>query len=98
MQNTVLGENSTLNCIITDKNVVIRDKKTGDDVFVNSVKFEENIVPDVNGMNITDAVYLLESMGWKVRFDGYGKVESQSVEPNTELEKGSVINLVLSSK
>ncbi len=28
MQNTVLGENSTLNCIIADKNVVIRDKRT----------------------------------------------------------------------
>ena len=27
MQNTVLSENSTLNCIIADKNVVIRDKK-----------------------------------------------------------------------
>ncbi len=27
MQNTVLGENCTLNCIITDKNVVITDKK-----------------------------------------------------------------------
>ena len=27
MQNTVLGENSTLNCIITDKNVVIKDKR-----------------------------------------------------------------------
>lgn len=27
MQDTVLGENSMLNCIITDKNVVIRDKK-----------------------------------------------------------------------
>lgn len=27
MQNTVLGENSTLNCIIADKNVVIKDKK-----------------------------------------------------------------------
>ncbi len=27
MQNTVLGENSTLNCIITDKNVTIRDRK-----------------------------------------------------------------------
>lgn len=27
MQNTVLGENSTLNCIITDKNVVVRDKR-----------------------------------------------------------------------
>lgn len=27
MQNTVLGENCTLNCIITDKNVAIRDRK-----------------------------------------------------------------------
>ncbi len=27
MQNTVLGENSMLNCIITDKNVVIKDRK-----------------------------------------------------------------------
>ena len=27
MQNTVLGENCTLNCIIADKNVVVRDKK-----------------------------------------------------------------------
>ncbi len=27
MQNTVLGENSTLNCIIVDKNVTIRDRK-----------------------------------------------------------------------
>ncbi len=27
MQNTVLGENSTLNCIIADKNVLIRDRR-----------------------------------------------------------------------
>ncbi len=27
MQNTFLGENSTLNCIITDKNVVVREKR-----------------------------------------------------------------------
>ena len=27
MQNTVLGENCSLNCIITDKNVTIRDRK-----------------------------------------------------------------------
>ena len=28
MQNTVLGENCTLNCIITDKNVTVTDRKT----------------------------------------------------------------------
>ena len=52
----------------------------------------------MKGMNVTDAVYVLESMGWKVKFDGYGKVKSQSVKAGTELRKGSVINLVLSSK
>ena len=73
-------------------------EQSDDEIFVNTVKFEENIVPDVIGMNVTDAVFLLESMGWKVRFDGYGKVKSQSVKPDAELRKGSFINLTLSSK
>ena len=68
------------------------------EIVVNPVIFEENIVPDVKGMNITDAVYLLESMGWKVNFEGYGVVKSQSVKPHTELKKGNVINLNLSAK
>ena len=72
--------------------------QANDELFVNSVEFEDNVVPDVKGMSVTDAVYLLESMGWKVKFEGYGKVKSQSVKPNSELRKGSVINLVLSSK
>lgn len=70
-------------------------EQTDDNVFVNAVEMEENKVPDVKGMNITDAVYVLESMGWKVKFEGYGKVKSQSVKAGTELRKGSVINLVL---
>ena len=27
MQNTVIGENGTINCIIADKNVTIKDKR-----------------------------------------------------------------------
>ena len=73
-------------------------KQSDEDIFVNTVEFEENIVPDVKGMNITDAVFLLESMGWKVKFEGYGKVKTQSVKAGAELRKGSVINLTLSSK
>ena len=81
-----------------ENNEWVSVEQDDDVVFVNSVKFEENVVPDMKGMNVTDAVYVLESMGWKVRFDGYGKVKSQSVKAGTELKKGSVINLVLSSK
>ena len=73
-------------------------EQTGGNVFVNAAEIEDNKVPDVKGMNITDATYLLESMGWKVKFEGYGKVKSQSVKAGTELKKGSVINLVLSAK
>ena len=73
-------------------------EQTGGNVFVNAAEIEDNKVPDVKGMNITDATYLLESMGWKVKFEGYGKVKSQSVKAGTELKKGSVINLVLSVK
>lgn len=67
-------------------------------VVVNAAKIEENKVPDMKGMNVTDAVYVLESMGWKAKFEGYGKVKSQSVKAGSELKKGSVINLVLSAK
>lgn len=69
-----------------------------DKICFNSVKLDDDLVPNLNNMNITDAVYLLESMGWKVKFDGYGKVKSQSVEANTELEKGKTIYLALDTK
>ncbi len=78
-----------------ENNEWISVEQTGDNVFVNAAEIEDNKVPDMKGMNLTDAVYLLESMGWKVKFEGYGKVKSQSVKAGTELKKGSVINLVL---
>ncbi len=65
---------------------------------VKHVVFEENKVPDVKGMNATDAVCLLESMGWKVTFTGYGRVKTQSVRAGSDLKKGSVINLTLNTK
>lgn len=69
-----------------------------DVINVNPVKVNDSVVPNVKGMNVTDAVYLLESMGWNVSFNGVGKVKSQSVKPDTELKKGSLIKLELSSK
>jgi cell division protein FtsI (penicillin-binding protein 3) len=41
-------------------------------------------VPDVRGMGLTDAVYVLEKRGLKVSTTGYGKVVSQSVLPGTK--------------
>jgi cell division protein FtsI (penicillin-binding protein 3) len=41
-------------------------------------------VPDVRGMGLSDAVYVLEKRGLKVSTTGYGKVVSQSILPGTK--------------
>jgi cell division protein FtsI (penicillin-binding protein 3) len=53
-------------------------------------------VPDVSGMTLRDALYLLGNQGLKVRKVGLGRVEKQSLEPGTPIQKGSVITLTLS--
>ena len=64
-------------------------------VTIKSLDLDKNLVPDLTGMNVMDAVYLVESMGWKVQFNGRGLVESQSVKAGTKLEKGKNIILKL---
>ena len=64
-------------------------------VTIKSMDLDKETVPDLTGMNVMDAVYLLESMGWKVGFSGRGLVESQSVAAGTKLEKGKIIVLKL---
>lgn len=76
----------------------VKVNAVADNVYVNPVEIEEGKIPNVIGMNATDAVGLLESMGLKVTFSGFGRVKSQSVKAGSELRKGSVINLVLSAK
>ena len=52
-------------------------------------------VPSVIGMGAKDAVYLLESLGLKVKITGIGKVRSQSIPAGNTLQKGRTIQLRL---
>lgn len=52
-------------------------------------------VPNVKGMPLSDAVYLLENMGMKVRVTGSGKVLKQSVAAGKNITNGETIKLVL---
>lgn len=53
-------------------------------------------VPNVKGMSAMDALSLLENLGLKVKVDGVGKVQSQSLKNGAKLEKGKTITLKLS--
>jgi cell division protein FtsI (penicillin-binding protein 3) len=54
------------------------------------------VMPNVKGMGLKDALYLLEKMGLKVAVKGKGRVANQSVSPGAMLEKGAVVVLELS--
>lgn len=56
----------------------------------------ENKVPNVMGMGLRDAIYLLESQGFEVKPNGRGKVVKQSIQPGSDIHKGQQIILELS--
>lgn len=55
----------------------------------------KNQVPNVLGMTLRDALYLLESRGLHVTFEGKGRVKSQSLQPGVNATQGGQINLLL---
>ena len=56
------------------------------------------LIPDVRGMGAKDAVYLLESLGLRVRLSGVGTVVSQSLPNGAYAHKGQTILLTLEHK
>lgn len=54
-----------------------------------------NTIPDVVGMGLKDAVYLLENRGLKVTATGRGKVVNQSLAGGTNINKTQTISLIL---
>ena len=56
---------------------------------------EQGIMPDLKGMNVRDAVYILEKQGVKVNFSGKGRVVSQSILAGAVLKRGQRVSLKL---
>lgn len=56
---------------------------------------DPDLVPDVRGMGLKDALFVLESRGLRVRFSGRGAVVQQSVAPGTRIAAGREVTLNL---
>ena len=57
---------------------------------------KKQVMPNVKGMGLKDALYLLENMGVKVSVKGRGKVANQSIAPGGTVAKGVAVLLELS--
>ena len=65
-------------------------------VFWKSNETKGDRMPDVRGMTLRDAIYVLENMGLEVKVSGRGRVEQQSLMPGTKILRGTNIKLELS--
>ncbi len=72
-------------CVTTGKNLTIN---------VNA-DTEQNVVPDVRGYGLRDALFRLEKLGLKVKVKGLGRVTQQNLEPGHQFKKGDAIELIL---
>jgi len=74
-------------------------KTTTDKVFLEVRKVERDLkngnMPDLRGMGIQDAIYLLETYGLIVESIGSGAVVLQSILKGEPFKKGSIIKLEL---
>ncbi|MBA2421936.1 MAG: transpeptidase family protein [Chitinophagales bacterium] len=61
-----------------------------------AVAEDTGVVPDVKGMGLKDALYLLERCGYYVNASGAGAVSSQSIPAGTKAPKGQIISIMLS--
>ncbi|MFD2160997.1 penicillin-binding protein [Paradesertivirga mongoliensis] len=68
---------------------------TNNGVAVKEVRFNSKQVPDVSGMGLKDAVYLLSSTGLKPVVRGSGRVKNQSLLPGSRIVRGYPITIEL---
>ena len=54
-----------------------------------------NVVPDLKGMGLKDAIFILENMGLNVKIKGKGVIANQSIPAGTHITKGTEIIIEL---
>ena len=57
---------------------------------ITAIEFGDSRVPDVRGMALSDALYLLENCGLKVTHTGSGMVKSQSIPAGRDINKSDL--------
>lgn len=71
----------------------VATRESGDTIRLASLKQQKGLVPDVRGMSLRDAIFLLENSGLNVRYSGKGRVLRQSPEHGARYFEGATVSL-----
>ncbi len=80
---------------IKDRKGLVAAKSLNASVELRPIVLKKNAMPDVVGMNIKDAVFILGNTGLDIDIKGEGKVIKQSIAKNTEIKKNQKVVLTL---
>ena len=73
----------------------VKTISSGSNVQMQINDTDKPIIPDVSGLSLRDALFILENKGLQVNYSGKGRVKAQSIAPGTQLVGNVTINLVL---
>ena len=100
------GNNDDLTQVLKSMDIPLKKEKDLGDwvsshtneeiVNIKERKIVHGVVPNVQGMGLNDALYLLESQGLHVKVKGSGVVKKQSITPGKKVDKGELIIIDLS--
>jgi cell division protein FtsI (penicillin-binding protein 3) len=77
----------------TADNDWVATRESGDTIRLVDVTSTPGLVPDVRGMSLRDAIFLLENSGLRVKYNGKGRVLRQVPEHGARIYEGSVVSL-----
>jgi cell division protein FtsI (penicillin-binding protein 3) len=91
----ICNEMSISNHLNTEEDEWVFTSTRDNSVLWNKKEIVRDIMPDVIGMTLRDALFILENLGLKVQFFGSGRVKEQSLIAGNKVEKGVNVNIRL---
>ena len=88
----ITSENTLDNSLRTTSIVDVQNTK------VNNLNYEYNMMPDLRGYSIKDALISLNMLGLKYNITGSGIVKTQSINPGIKIKENQVCKLNCSEK
>jgi len=79
-----------------DDKVTLRE--AADIIDTDDLTVSEGLMPNVVGMGLRDAIFMLENSGMRVHYSGRGKVAKQSPQPGVRISRGATVAIELRLK
>ncbi len=73
----------------------VNNEDNPQNITIEPLDIEHNVMPNVFGMGLRDALFILENQGLKVTFSGSGKVYRQSIRAGNKITNGNSVSILL---